>query len=58
MLKLEDRAVTPLKYVVKIVSEISIVKNVSASEDENFREWDRLLKTYKDIISEIQARLQ
>jgi len=50
--------IEPLKYVVKIVSEISIVKNVSASEDENFREWDRLLKTYKDIISEIQARLQ
>jgi hypothetical protein len=29
-----------------------------APEDENFREWDRLLKTYKDIISEIKARLQ
>ena len=50
--------IEPLKYVVKIVSEISIIKNVSVREDENFREWDRLLKTYKDLISEMQARLQ
>lgn len=50
--------IEPLKYVVKLVSEITIAKNISASEDENFREWDRLLKTYKDIIGEIQARLQ
>ncbi|MBN1819589.1 MAG: hypothetical protein JXR31_06300 [Prolixibacteraceae bacterium] len=50
--------IEPLKYVVKVVSEISIVKNVSVREDENFREWDRLLKTYKDLISEMQARLQ
>ncbi|NQU87059.1 MAG: hypothetical protein HQ541_14985 [Mariniphaga sp.] len=50
--------IEPLKYIVKIVSEISIVKNVSVREDENFREWDRLLKTYKDLISEMQARLQ
>lgn len=50
--------ISPLKYVVKIVSEISIVKNASVKDDENFREWDRLLKSYKDLISEIQARLQ
>jgi hypothetical protein len=50
--------IDPLKYIVKIVSEISIVKNASVKDDENFREWDRLLKTYKDLISEIQARLQ
>ena len=50
--------IEPLKYVAKIVSEISIVKNVSVREDENFREWDRLLKTYKDLIGELQARLQ
>jgi hypothetical protein len=50
--------IDPLKYIVKIVSEISIVKNASVKDDENFREWDRLLKTYKDLIGEIQARLQ
>jgi len=50
--------IDPLKYIVKVVSEISIVKNASVKDDENFREWDRLLKSYKDLISEIQARLQ
>jgi hypothetical protein len=50
--------IDPLKYIVKIVSEISIVKNASVKDDENFREWDRLLKSYKDLIGEIQARLQ
>jgi hypothetical protein len=50
--------IEPLRYIAKIVSEISIAKNVSAQEDENFRPWDRLLKTYKDVISELQARLQ
>jgi len=50
--------IEPLRYIAKIVSEISIAKNISAQEDENFRQWDRLLKTYKDVISELQARLQ
>lgn len=50
--------IDPLKYIVKIVSEISIIKNASVKDDENFREWDRLLKSYKDLIGEIQARLQ
>jgi hypothetical protein len=50
--------IDPLKYIVKIVSEISIVKNASVKDDENFREWDRLLKSYKDLIGEIQSRLQ
>jgi hypothetical protein len=26
-------------------------------EDENFVPWDRLLNTYKDLISEMQSRL-
>ncbi|MFH1120458.1 MAG: PEGA domain-containing protein [Bacteroidota bacterium] len=47
----------PLRYVVKIVSEQSTVSGTSVKEDENFKEWDRLLNIYKDIISEIQARI-
>ncbi len=47
----------PLRYVIKIVSEESIVPGTSVKEDENFKEWDRLLNAYKDIISEIQARI-
>lgn len=47
----------PLRYTVKIVSEINKFVNVSSSEDENFEEWNRLLNTYKDVLSEMQGRL-
>lgn len=47
----------PLRYVIKIVSEESIVPGTSVKEDENFKEWDRILNAYKDIIGEIQARI-
>jgi hypothetical protein len=47
-----------LQYIVKIQSESSGAANTSAKDDEKFREWDRLLNTYKDVISEMQARLQ
>jgi hypothetical protein len=50
-------SIEPLRYVVKLVSEQSTVSGTSVKEDENFKEWDRLLNTYKDVISEIQARI-
>lgn len=48
---------SPVRYAVKIVSEVN--KNVlaSSSDDENFEEWNRLLNVYKDVLAEIQARL-
>lgn len=49
---------SPLRYVVKIVSEHNKDSRVSSSEDENFYAWDRLLNTYKDVISEMQSRLK
>jgi hypothetical protein len=49
---------SPLRYVVKIVSEHNKDARVSSSEDENFFPWDRLLNTYKDVIGEMQARLK
>jgi hypothetical protein len=48
----------PLRYTVKIVSERNRVAGVSVKEDENFVAWDRLLNTYKDVISEMQSRLK
>jgi len=48
---------SPLRYTVKIVSERNKVRGVSVKEDENFVPWDRLLNTYKDLISEMQSRL-
>lgn len=49
---------TPLKYVVKVASERADSPDVSVKEDEEFYDWDRVLKTYKDIINELQARLR
>ncbi|SFG94488.1 hypothetical protein [Pedobacter insulae] len=46
------------QYVVKIQSEASNAANTGAKDDEKFKEWERLLNTYKDVISEMQARLQ
>ena len=47
-----------LQYVVKIQSESSGAANTGAKDDEKFKEWERLLNTYKDVISEMQARLK
>jgi hypothetical protein len=44
--------------VVKIVSERNKDGIYSLTEDEAFVSWDRLLNSYKDVISEMQARLK
>ena len=49
---------SPLRYVVKIVSERNKDGIYSLTEDEAFVSWDRLLNSYKDVISEMQARLK
>lgn len=48
---------SPLRYTVKIDSERNRLPGVTVKEDENFVPWDRLLNTYKDVISEMQARM-
>jgi hypothetical protein len=48
---------SPVRYTVKIVSERNRAAGVSVKEDENFFPWDRLLNTYRDVISEMQSRL-
>jgi hypothetical protein len=49
---------SPLKYVVKVASERADDPNVSVKDDEQFAEWDRVLKSYQDILNELQARLR
>lgn len=49
---------SPLKYVVKVASERADSPDASAKDDEQFSEWDRVLKSYKDIINELQSRLR
>jgi hypothetical protein len=48
---------SPLTYKVKIVSEFSGQPNTSAKADEQFREWDRLLRKYQNVISDFSNRL-
>jgi len=47
----------PLKYVIKIASERAD-KVVSVKDDQEFEEWNRILKRYQYIIEEAQARLK
>ena len=43
-------------YKIKIVSEIA-PPGTSVKEDERYREWDRLLRVYEPVVTEIQSRL-
>ena len=62
IVKLGDTS--PLKYVVKIASEraplrrLGRTEEISVKDDQEFREWDRIMNSYKDIINELQARLR
>ena len=47
----------PLSYKIKIISEESGKPVTSVKDDEYFKEYNRVLKEYKDIISEMQSRL-
>lgn len=46
----------PLVYKAKIVSEWA-PPGTPASADEAFRSWDRLLRTFENVIPELQSRL-
>lgn len=46
----------PLKYVIKISSERADGV-VSVKDDQEFEEWNRILKKYQNIVEEAQSRL-
>jgi hypothetical protein len=48
----------PLTFKVKLVSEYAMSPLTSVKSDELFREWDRVLRKYANILPEIQSRLQ
>ncbi len=48
---------TPLSYKIKLVSEESQSPQTSVKSDELFREWDRVLRKYKEVVFECQSRL-
>lgn len=47
----------PLAYKIKLVSEVAGASQVSVKSDELFKEWDRILRKYKEVIHEAQTRL-
>lgn len=47
----------PLTFKVKLVSESSGVSGTSVKADEQFREWDRILRKYQNIINDFSTRL-
>ena len=47
----------PLAYKIKIESQYSEEERVSAKDDEKFKDWDRILKKYDNLINEFQSRL-
>jgi hypothetical protein len=48
----------PLAYKIKIVSEYSDDPSVSIKDDQKFKNWDRCLRKYNDLIPEMQSRLK
>jgi hypothetical protein len=46
----------PLTYKAKLISEIAPSKTATR-EDDAFKQWDRLLRTYEPILTELQSRL-
>ena len=50
--------ISPVKFVVQIDSEYSDDPEVSVNCDRCFRQWDRLLYQYEDIINEMIFRLR
>ena len=47
----------PLTYKIKLVSEYANKPQISVKSDELFREWDRILRKYREVIHEIQTRV-
>ncbi|TCI92768.1 hypothetical protein [Tenacibaculum sp. M341] len=48
----------PLVFKVKLISESSGLPLTSVKSDELYKEWDRVLRSYSDVIGEFQARIK
>lgn len=49
---------SPLTFKVKLVSEESGYAMTSVKRDEHYKEWDRILRSYSNVIPELQARVK
>ena len=54
----KESSADPLTFKVKLVSEASGIPMTSVKSDELYKEWDRVLRSYSNVISEFQARIK
>lgn len=55
---IRESSTDPLVFKVKLVSEYSGLPLTSVKADELYKEWDRVLRSYSDVIPEFQARIK
>ncbi|MFT4545950.1 MAG: hypothetical protein ACI9UR_002776 [Bacteroidia bacterium] len=48
----------PLSYIFKLVCEVAAKTGVSPKDDQLFKEWDRVLRKYEPIASELPSRMK
>ncbi|MEZ4778324.1 MAG: hypothetical protein R2786_02980 [Flavobacteriaceae bacterium] len=54
----KESSSNPLVFKAKLISEYSGAALTSVKADELYKEWDRVLRSYSDVISEFQARVK
>lgn len=55
---IKESSSDPLVFKAKLVSESSGSPLTSVKSDELYKEWDRVLRSYSDVVSEFQARVK
>lgn len=55
---IRESSADPLIFKLKLVSESSGMERTSVKSDELYKEWDRVLRSYSNLIPEFQARLK
>jgi hypothetical protein len=55
---IKESSSDPLVFKVKLISESSGLPMTSVKSDELYKEWDRVLRSYSNVISEFQARIK
>ncbi|MFK5982868.1 MAG: hypothetical protein QM499_08140 [Flavobacteriaceae bacterium] len=54
----KEASFDPLVFKIKLISEASGLPMTSVKSDELYKDWDRVLRSYSNIISEFQARIK
>lgn len=55
---IKESSTDPLVFKIKLISEYSGFPLTSVKSDELYKEWDRVLRSYSNLIGEFQARIK